>query len=83
MRDLRPGAGGVRRGHGHGDSRLLSLDLRESCGCVSRLGAGGPRAQDRGDADSRIHDNNLSRSLEPIVNLISSQVISSPDDSYD
>jgi len=50
MRDLRPGAGGVRRGHRHGDSRLLSLDLRESCGCVSTPGTGW------GDADSRIHD---------------------------
>lgn len=35
MPDLRPGAGGVRRGHGHCHSRVLPLGLREPRGRVS------------------------------------------------
>ena len=38
LRDLRPGAGGVRPGDRHRDSRVLSLDMRYSRGLKMTVG---------------------------------------------
>ena len=56
---MRLRAGGVRRGHRHGDLRLLSLDLRESRGCLIgflyAVIACPLWAQARRNADGKIH----------------------------